>query len=344
MEKRKELIDYILKNGKTHTWYELGLMFNIRPGASQREISKAANDTWRNYERKENSTKKPNTTFWDVFQNTVEEFLIDKPSFISKPSLDAAKAFWKIIPEKLTPKNIQDLEKQLLIIKQVQSDLRKAKVLKISEEQQQLIDVYNEIVNQKEKSIKKLFFDIETSPNIVFSWRVGRKINIDYENIISERAIICISYKWEGEDKVHSLKWENGDDREMLRLFSQIIDSADQIVTQNGDKFDIKWLRARCIYHGIPISPKFNSIDTLKLAKAGFNFNSNKLDYMGEFLGVGNKIKTEYSLWKRIILNNDENALSEMIAYCEEDVRLLERVYNKLQPYCPIKPFKYIKK
>ena len=39
MEKRKELIDYILKNGKTHTWYELGLMFNIRPGASLGEIS-----------------------------------------------------------------------------------------------------------------------------------------------------------------------------------------------------------------------------------------------------------------------------------------------------------------
>ena len=134
MEKRKELVDYILKNGKTHSWYELGLMFNIRPGASQREISKAANDTWRNYERKGNSLQKPNTTLWETFQNAVEEFLTDKPSFITKTSLDAAKAFWKIVPERLTPKNVQDLEKQLLVIKQVQSDLRKATILKISED------------------------------------------------------------------------------------------------------------------------------------------------------------------------------------------------------------------
>ena len=37
------------------------------------------------------------------------------------------------------------------------------------------------------------------------------------------------------------------------------------------------------------------------------------------------------------------DAMKEMIAYCEEDVRLLERVYNKLQPYCPVKRFKYKK-
>lgn len=30
---------------------------------------------------------------------------------------------------------------------------------------------------------KRLFFDIETSPNIVFSWNIGRDISIDYENI-----------------------------------------------------------------------------------------------------------------------------------------------------------------
>ena len=130
----------------------------------------------------------------------------------------------------------------------------------------------------------------------------------------------------------------------MLKEFSKIIDSADEIVTQNGDKFDIKWLRARCIYHGIPISNKFNSIDTLKMARAGFNFNSNKLEYVGSFLGVGEKLKTGYYLWKRIVLNDDPDAMKQMIAYCEEDVRLLERVYNKLQPYCPVKKFKYIKK
>ena len=35
----------------------------------------------------------------------------------------------------------------------------------------------------KEKKFKRLFFDIETSPNIVFSWNIGYNLNISYENI-----------------------------------------------------------------------------------------------------------------------------------------------------------------
>ena len=62
---------------------------------------------------------------------------------------------------------------------------------------------------------------------------------------------------------------------------------------------------------------------------------------MGEYLGVGNKIKTEFDLWKDIILGNDKVAMTKMIDYCKEDVRLLERVYNKLRDYCPPKKFKY---
>jgi hypothetical protein len=55
---------------------------------------------------------------------------------------------------------------------------------------------------------KRLFFDIETSPNIGFFWQSGYKLNISYNNIITERAIICICYKWEGDEKLYSLNWD----------------------------------------------------------------------------------------------------------------------------------------
>ena len=32
--------------------------------------------------------------------------------------------------------------------------------------------------------IKRLFWDIETSPNVVLSWRIGYKINLDHDNIL----------------------------------------------------------------------------------------------------------------------------------------------------------------
>ena len=45
-------------------------------------------------------------------------------------------------------------------------------------------------------SFKRLYLDIETSPNIGMFWESGYKKNISYDNIIKERAIICICYKW----------------------------------------------------------------------------------------------------------------------------------------------------
>lgn len=179
---------------------------------------------------------------------------------------------------------------------------------------------------------KRLFFDIETSPNIVYSWRIGRKIYIDHENIINERAIICICWKWEGQDEINAVRWKDGDDREMLIKFAEVFNSADEIVGQNSESFDIKWFRTRCLYHRIPVNPRIVSLDTLQIAIRKFNFNSNKLEYMGKFLGFGGKIKTDFDLWKQV-LNGNKKALAQMIDYCKRDVDLLEKVFNELFRY-----------
>lgn len=267
----------------------------------------------------------------------VETFLLSKPGYLKKSPLKVAEAIWKSSPKHSSHKSSKDIEKELKIIKETQTDLRYASS---SEENTDLQNTYLKILESKSKPQKILFFDIETSPNLVFSWRIGSKVRLSPDDIITERAIICISYKWKDSDQVYSLQWNKGDDKEMLKKFAKIIDSADIVIGQNSDKFDIKWLRARCIFHDISISPKFQSLDTLKMAKAGFYFNSNKLNYLGSYLGVGEKIKTEYDLWKSIVLDNDTTSMKKMIAYCNEDVKLLERVYNKLQKFSPIKRFK----
>lgn len=180
---------------------------------------------------------------------------------------------------------------------------------------------------------KRLYIDLEVSPNIGLFWRTGYKLNISPDDIIQERAIICVCYKWEGDNQINSMKWNKGDDKELVTKFSKILLQADEIVAHNGDKFDIKWLRTRCLYHGIPCPPDLKTVDTLKLAKSNMLFNSNKLDYIGQFLGLGNKLKTNYSLWKEILLNNSKKAMDEMVEYCKRDVQLLEEVHHKLINY-----------
>lgn len=179
---------------------------------------------------------------------------------------------------------------------------------------------------------KRLFFDIETSPNIGLFWEAGYKKNIDYSNIIKERAIICICYKWEEAKEVFEVHWDSKQcDKALLQKFIKISNEADELVGHNGDRFDLAWIRTRCLFHGIEMFPNYITIDTLKIARSKFKFNSNKLNYIADFLGIGQKIKTEFGLWKDIVLHKDKKAMDAMIKYCKKDVILLEKVYKALQ-------------
>lgn len=185
-------------------------------------------------------------------------------------------------------------------------------------------------------AIKRLFMDCETSPNVGYFWRAGFDLRIDYDNIVEERAIICICWKWEHEKEVHYLTWDRRkNDKAMLQKFSAVIAKADEVVGHNGDRFDIPWFRTRCLFHRIPAFPKYVSVDTLKKARGGFTFNSNKLDYIGQYLGVGKKRDTGgFGLWKDVMAG-DEKALADMVKYCQQDVKLLEAVYQRMQSYFP---------
>jgi uncharacterized protein YprB with RNaseH-like and TPR domain len=179
---------------------------------------------------------------------------------------------------------------------------------------------------------RRLFFDIETSPNIGLFWEAGYKKNIITDNIIKERAIICICYKWEDEKEVYSLNWDSKqNDKTMLTKFILVANQANELVGHNGDKFDLAWIRTRCLFHHIDMFPNYVTIDTLKVARSKFRFQSNKLNYIAEFLGLGGKIKTEYNLWKDILLKNDKVAMDKMIKYCKKDVTLLEQVFKALR-------------
>lgn len=184
------------------------------------------------------------------------------------------------------------------------------------------------------KKFKRLFFDIETSPNIVTSWRVGYNLNIGPEAIIKERAIICVCWKWEGESKQYSLEWNKGCDKELLTKFVDVLEQADEICGHNSDKFDIKWLRARCYINNVKMFPTYKSIDTLKLSRSGFYFNSNKLDYLGKISGFGGKKDTGgMETWNKIIFDNCPKAMKKMVSYCHGDITLLEKVFKKLNSY-----------
>lgn len=181
--------------------------------------------------------------------------------------------------------------------------------------------------------LKRLFFDIETSPVFGWFWRTGQQY-VNYKQILEDKKIICVSYKWQYEDEVHTIKWDSKQsDKALIKKFIKILGEADEIVAHNGDRYDIKEIRTRAIQEGVLMFPKYRTFDTLKKSRKYFNFHSNKLDYLGEVLNLGRKLDHEgIDLWLKVC-DKDKDALDRMVKYCEQDVILLEDVFHALSPY-----------
>jgi hypothetical protein len=191
-----------------------------------------------------------------------------------------------------------------------------------------------------------ILWDIETVGNVLHAHSLRTDGSpIYYGNILSERYIVCGSWKELSTGKAKSVSvldnpaslvgtYDFKDDYYVVKKLHEVLSGVDAIIHHHGDRFDLPRLNARIIYHGLTPLPPIVTIDTLKLARKTFDFNSNRLDYLGRFLGVGNKIKTDNDLWLEC-LRGDEKAIRRMVKYNVQDVLLLERVYNKLAPYVP---------
>jgi hypothetical protein len=78
--------------------------------------------------------------------------------------------------------------------------------------------------------------------------------------------------------------------------------------------------------------PHYVTVDTLKVIKRLAYLNSNKLDYLGEYFGLGRKEKVDYQLWKDVVADRP-GALDRMVRYNRRDVRMLADLYELIQPY-----------
>lgn len=188
---------------------------------------------------------------------------------------------------------------------------------------------------------RMLYYDIETSLMPVAIFALAHNDWIDPSAILGDRYIICASWLWEGETKVHSVSVLDDpkryaknphDDAHVIKTLHKVLSQADVLIGHNSTSFDKKYIDTRILIHGFDPLPPITEIDTYRVAKAKLLFASNKLDFIGKTLGVGEKIHTTPGLWMRV-MNGEKKAVKEMESYNRGDVTLLRDVFKKLQPY-----------
>jgi len=191
-----------------------------------------------------------------------------------------------------------------------------------------------------------LTLDIETSPLESYTWGLWDQ-NVGLEQIKTEWSILSYSAKWLDSKKV--IYQDTGgrgpkrvrDDKCLMLPLWKLLDTADIVVAQNGQRFDLKKINARMIQHGLgPYSP-VKVVDTLLAAKKHFGFTSNKLGWMSKYLTETPKDEHKkfpgFELWTECLKDNPA-AWAEMRKYNVRDVIATEELYIKLRPWISSHP------
>lgn len=182
------------------------------------------------------------------------------------------------------------------------------------------------------------YVDIETAPSLGYffdKWKEGNIIATE-----SDWYMLSFAVKWQGGKlTTHALpdyplfKRDKENDRDLIKDLHRVFDEADILIAHNGDRFDIRKSNARFIHHGLKPPSFYKTIDTLKIARKHFKFDSNRLNDLGQSLGVGKKLPhTGAHLWLSCMAG-DPSSWDLMRRYNARDVELLERVYLKLRPW-----------
>jgi len=190
-------------------------------------------------------------------------------------------------------------------------------------------------------SPKVLVFDIETLPLIVRAWGTGKQY-ISHESIIHDYVILSWSAKWlmspdTMADILTPTEAIQRDDKRIVQKMWNLLDKADVVIYQNGDRFDRPKLNSRFLYHGFPPPSPSASIDTLKASQAAFGMSSNRLDYLTYYVGLPRKVHTDYQLWIDCEAGKKQ-ALRDMLSYNKNDIWILEDYYLKIRAWIPNHP------
>lgn len=199
--------------------------------------------------------------------------------------------------------------------------------------------------------LKTLFLDLETSPTIGYVWG-GRKYEVDVVEYIEEGNIISFAWKWDGQRQIHckSNRLYSKDYRSNKRLVSELkklYNEADYVIGHNLFAFDDKVANTDILLNlkkGEQPPPRHRVIDTLRIARGNFRFNSNKLDDLAQRMGVGRKLPHPgFKMWKGCMAN-EPWAWDIMEKYNKHDIFLLEGVWEKFKPWHNRAPLKRLPK
>lgn len=190
-----------------------------------------------------------------------------------------------------------------------------------------------------------LILDIETAPLTAYLWGLWQN-GVSPDNVIEPTYVLSWAAKWLNDDMV---MWDalcndedyvpgGENDERMLHGIWDLLNKADIVVAHNGDKFDIKRLNTRFLLAGFPPPTPYKTVDTLKVVKRNFAFDSNRLSYLLRLVvGVSKGESGGFETWTGCMAG-DTRAWADLVRYNCDDVEKLEQLYLAIRGWDHLHP------
>jgi hypothetical protein len=184
-----------------------------------------------------------------------------------------------------------------------------------------------------------LLYDVERFPNLGYTWGKHEQEVIEFER----EAMVCsVAWQWYPRKEVRVLalcdmpgydprKWGN---RSLMEAFAAELAKADVAVGHNITDFDDNVVNTDFVVNGINPPPPHRTIDTLRVLRSRFRFNSNRLEDACVRLGIGRKVPHPgFAMWKGC-MRGDPKSWRQMKSYNVGDVDpLLRGLYEAERPW-----------
>lgn len=105
------------------------------------------------------------------------------------------------------------------------------------------------------------------------------------------------------------------------------------VVTHYGSQFDIQFLRAKMVRHGVAPLPPMFGVDSWRIAKNNFQVSSRRLKNLANYFELGEKEAVEGGLWMDAAYNGSREAMDKIVAHNIQDCLVLEKLACITFPY-----------
>lgn len=162
---------------------------------------------------------------------------------------------------------------------------------------------------------------------------------IHHHDVTEWPRSICAAWRWYGTKKIEfAAEWQPSGRDGMIQRTWDAYDRADVVVGHNIDGFDSKILKGDWKLAGLDTPRPWKSVDTLKIVRREFRFESNTLDSLCERFGIGGKEDHYDPQVAQAAVEGDRDAQRRIRLYCSGDVEKTEMFYDALRGSIPNHP------